>query len=150
MGSLMGRVAAVLTAAALAGCGGGGPEVEPPKMASVTGVVLVDGTPAEGVSVTFQPVDGGAVSAGTTDEAGEYTLKLQSGSIGEIPGATIGRNRVVISTERFPEYGDDSPRPIVDGRPETIAPQYNKNTTLTADVVEGENFFDFDVDSLRR
>jgi hypothetical protein len=77
---------------ATAGCG------KSPQSAEVNGTVTFDGKPLSGVVVTFYPV----VAMGeprlpfaraTTDSAGKFTLTLEGGT----PGATIGKNRVIVN-----------------------------------------------------
>jgi len=86
-----------LAALLLAGCGGGGP-----KLASVSGVVTVDGKPYKNAVVSFQPqaVSGsenpGVGSTALTDENGKFTLTTMDGK----PGAVVGKHKVRIQTKR--------------------------------------------------
>src|SRR3954447_16076580 len=82
-----------LLAAALvtvSGCG----EVQ--KVASVSGVVTLNGKRLANASVTFSPIakegsiDAGDGSAGKTNANGEYTLTTSRG----VPGAMVGKHRV--------------------------------------------------------
>src|SRR4051812_39868907 len=76
------------------GCGSSG------KVASVSGVVTLDGKPAAEIAVTFNPLatDGnnvpGPSAFGVTGPDGRYTLKLMGE---ETKGATVGKNAVRFS-----------------------------------------------------
>ncbi len=73
---------ALMALTVMAGCGGGGPETQ-----YVEGKVTLDGTPVQGVVVSFSPTDANGVPAvGTTDAAGVYKLNAVGG--GEIGGGT--------------------------------------------------------------
>lgn len=69
--------------ATLVGCGGGGPAVE-----TVTGVVLLDGQPVEGATVSFVPAGSGMFASGLTGTDGTFTLNTAA------PGATPGAGAV--------------------------------------------------------
>lgn len=91
------RVGAALAVLVLAtGCGGGSRKIVP-----VSGVVTVDGRPAEGVIVTFQPLaakdegDPGRGSSAITGPDGRYVLVYD----GEKEGALTGKHRVKISPQ---------------------------------------------------
>jgi hypothetical protein len=91
-----------LCALCLTGCGGG--------YAPVSGVVMVNGKPAKGAIVEFQPmstVDNtspGRASTGATDENGKFTLKTGDGKT----GAVVGKHRVRI----LHNYSDKNAEPI--------------------------------------
>jgi hypothetical protein len=72
-----------------AGCGVGGSEI--PPLVPVTGTVLVDGEPAAGVNVTFNPTaDTKSTGAsGTTGPDGKYELMHRSGELGVEPGSYV-------------------------------------------------------------
>lgn len=69
-----------------------------PDLEYVTGVIKLNGAPAEGLSVTFSPVDqgekGGLASPSTayTDSSGTYVLKFRQ----DIEGAVPGKHRVIL------------------------------------------------------
>ena len=65
---------ALLATAALAGCGDG------PKMAAVSGTVLVNGQPVEGAQVLFMP--DGERAAGSTDTNGRFQLSTYPATMG--------------------------------------------------------------------
>ena len=86
----------VLLCSLLLGCGRTDYEVAP-----VSGRLLLDGKPAAGYSVTFQPVAAspdetvvGPGSYGKTDAEGRYTLRVTTT---DRPGAVVGRHRVSLS-----------------------------------------------------
>ncbi|MHB9081972.1 MAG: hypothetical protein ACYC3X_31290 [Pirellulaceae bacterium] len=54
----------------------------------VTGLVMLDGKPVAGASVTFSPTGkGGRAAVGTTDAEGRYTLTTMKPGDGAIPGS---------------------------------------------------------------
>lgn len=67
----------------MVGCGGSGLGTVP-----VSGKVLVDGQPMEGVVVVFNPDDPeGRAASGTTDANGEYKLTTETNGDGALPGS---------------------------------------------------------------
>ena len=79
-----------LLAPALIGCGRG----NYPEVATVTGVVLLDGKPLEGAEVTFAPLAlEGRSSTGLTDHTGKYALSYTR----KVRGAVLGQHTVKIS-----------------------------------------------------
>ncbi|MEM7812413.1 MAG: hypothetical protein AAF532_13135 [Planctomycetota bacterium] len=85
--------------AAIPGCGGSGVPTVP-----VSGIVTVDGAPAENVSVYFRPTDvdedtleTGPRSQGITDTSGRFQLRIAK--VNGSPGAVVGNHAVVISNE---------------------------------------------------
>jgi hypothetical protein len=97
----------VVLALALAGCGSG------PKVAPVSGTILLDGEPMVGASVNTQPiassssVDPGPGSFGKTDAEGRYTLELIDPPIA---GAVLGTHRVTITpADTQPYRSSDEP-----------------------------------------
>jgi len=109
------------------------------EFGTVTGVVTIDGEPAPEVMVTFRPVDGRRESIAVTDARGAYELHYSLQRM----GAWIGAHNVSLSTLEL--------RPGKQGvrvaQEETIPARYNVDTELTADVVAGENVFDFALSS---
>ncbi len=115
-----------LLSLALAGCGGG--DV---KLVRVAGQVLMDGEPVPNARVIFDPAGGGRLSAGVTSDDGRYDLTYIEHRRGALPG----NHKVRITT--FVEADKDSSDPeIQTGRPETIPPEYNAQTTLEVEVPE--------------
>jgi len=134
--------ASILICVFLTVCGcNSGPE-DMPEIGSVTGTVTLDGQPLEAADIFFAPEDG-RTSTGTTDATGKYELTYNPTT----KGAKIGKNMVRITT--FKEFegdldAEDSKEPA---RKELVPAEYNKKTTLTADVKAGENTFNFDLES---
>src|SRR5438552_2640503 len=107
------RITHALIAAALIACLGCGGS-KPYNTASVSGRVTLDGQPLAGARLTFQPERGpnagllsGPEAHGETDADGNYSLK----TVFDDRGATIGRNRVTISTRKLerPANNPDAP-----------------------------------------
>jgi hypothetical protein len=130
----------------IVGCGPAGPKIAP-----VSGVVMMDGKPLANVGVAFQPIgtaenpNPGRGSSGVTDANGRYTLKID----GEIDGAVVARHRVCISsvqnTAFNPETGSEDGAPA---QREMIPAQYNFESKLEFDVQpEGTSKADFQLDS---
>lgn len=132
---LSGILACVLT-----GCSGS----DVPELGHVTGKVTLEGKPLPHVEVVFRPEKGRASQA-TTNEQGEYELKYAR----DIKGALIGSHRVYISPldEEFSGSEEESTKPRQKQKKITIPVKYNANTSLHEIVKEGENHFDFDLDS---
>lgn len=112
------------------GCGG---TSDMPDLGKVTGVVTLDGQPLSGAQVQFAPPTG-RPSTGETDASGSYNLRFTA----DEPGAIVGSHTVRINT-------------AVDGRDdpstERVPARYNSKTELTAQVEEGKNEIDFDLQS---
>jgi hypothetical protein len=127
---LMGLAAACL----LAGCGKG----DRPELGYVSGKVTMDDKPMADVWVMFNPQGGGRTSIGRTDQDGEYELMYLEGA----KGANFGTHKVVIVTfneDEAEEMRSSTGEPIK----EPIPAQYNTQTTLTAEVKEGDQVIDF-------
>lgn len=131
----MGAILVSLTA--LVGCGTGKPDV---PLGAVSGRVTFDGEPLADALVAFEPANG-RPSFGRTDSNGVYRLEYR----GKPWGAVIGRHTVRITTSRLlnPEEEQQGAEPEI--APEIIPQQYNRASTLTATVVEGENAIHFDL-----
>lgn len=108
-----------------------------PDLGKVSGVVTMDGAPLAGAQVSFAPEEGRASQA-VTDSEGKYELIY----IGKTKGAKVGSHKVYITT-----YIEDDSDPEAQNFKETIPKKYNKATTLTANVEEGSNTFDFELKS---
>jgi hypothetical protein len=119
-----------------AGCSSGGPEI-----AYVSGRVTLDGKPLSDAAVVFIP-DNGRPAGATTDADGNYVLNFAQGRQGAIPGTSTVR----ISTYRDADQDDNGQ--TVPGKPETIPPEYNTETTLTFEVEPNkDNVANFDLKS---
>lgn len=71
----------------LVGCG----RSDRPALYPATGTVTYEGKPLAGASVTFFP-ESGMVAVGSTDDAGNFSLKTQG-----VAGASAGSFRVVVT-----------------------------------------------------
>ena len=78
----------------LAGCG--------TKLATVTGVVNLDGKPVSDATVIFVSEDGKDMYTGTTNDGGNFTL-----AHGDIPGAKSGTYKVTVT--KYPKVEGKSP-----------------------------------------
>ncbi|QDU78261.1 hypothetical protein Pan97_53460 [Bremerella volcania] len=109
-----------------------------PDLGEVSGKVTLDGSPLADATVSFQSVELGRMASGKTDAQGHYELIL----LNDIKGAVVGENKVLITTA---QPGDDA----VPGsaKPETLPKKYNDKSELTAEVKEGTNEFNFDLQS---
>ena len=74
---------------AIFGCGGSTLHSVYP----VKGIVTVAGKPAEGINVTFAPIDGRMASSGRTNSRGEFVLTSEKGKT----GAVSGKHKVLLS-----------------------------------------------------
>ena len=122
------------------GCSSGPDDV--PETGTVTGTVTLDGTPLAEALVIFQP-ESGRTSAGTTDSTGKYELDYTS----TLKGAKLGKHTVSITTFKAPEGNLETKEAQKEVPKEKVPAQYNKDTTLTAEVKAGENTIDLDLQS---
>ena len=130
--------AIAFAAVALAGCGGGGPE-----LGAVCGVVTLGGRPVPDAAVLFHPQAGnGSPSYGRTDAAGRYELAFTR----DRDGAVLGRHLVVVETPglwpieiaELQANGVAAKGPVM-----ILPPKYRRPGALTAEVKPGENAIDF-------
>lgn len=113
---------------------GCGPES---KMATITGNVTVDGTPAETGSISFIPVDGMTPTAGATIVQGKFTS--------EVP---IGESNVEIRVPKVvgkKKLYDTPDSPVQDIMEEVLPPKYNEATELRFTAERGENQTNFEL-----
>jgi hypothetical protein len=103
------------------------------RITEVSGTIRVDGKPAKGVQVVFQPVDTSRPRAlAQTNNDGVFVLGRQGP--GNRQGAASGKYKVLLLTDT------DGPDPIL------IPPEYNVKSTLEFEVIPGKsNVFDVDV-----
>ena len=125
------RWACCLCLLTLVGCGGSEND-----LASVTGTITLDGDPLPDAFVVFAPTSGGTTSYGRTDSAGHYEMMFTD----DEKGAWLGVNRVEINT-------GDVGAAEEGGAKEKVPAAYNQNSELTAEVQDGKNVFNFDLDS---
>lgn len=132
------------TLAGLAGCGGGSTV---PKLAPVTGIVSIEGTPTAGVTVIFTPMGATKTTGGSgvTVDGGNFELMHRSGELGVEPGQyAVTFSRMVLA--------DGSPLPAgkspieVDAK-ESIPPRYQdpSDPAHTATVTPEGGFFEFGI-----
>jgi hypothetical protein len=115
---------------ATVGCGGAS---DTPELATVQGIVTVDGKPTANLLVEFQVKGDGGDSLGTTDASGQYTLTHLSSEA----GAAVGEYTVSITRENpggGPAGGEQG---LVAEDP--LPAKYNTNSELTATVKSGDN-----------
>ncbi|MBX6314854.1 MAG: hypothetical protein IRY99_18335 [Isosphaeraceae bacterium] len=132
---------AVLVALAVAGCGGSSSDSLPRE--PVSGKVTLDGQPLAEGTIQFLPASEGqgmATASGGMIKDGSYSVPRDTGPV-------PGTYKVMIfssgggKAEAEPGKGVTLPK-------ELIPPQYNAQTTLTAEVKKGgDNTFNFDLKS---
>lgn len=107
---------------------------ERPQMGYVSGIVTLNGTPLEKVSIVFRPAEGGRQSSGLTDSSGHYDLKY----LEEEKGASVGMHEVYLSTY----LSEDSA-----GGPQTewIPVAYRGRGKLKREVKPGKNQINFEL-----
>jgi hypothetical protein len=128
----------LVVAAAALGCSGAS---KPYNTAAVSGRVTLDGKPLAGARVMFQPVHtlqsgllSGPESHGETDANGNYSLT----TVFKDRGATVGRNRVMISTRKQERPPDNPDGPIKEIAPEKVPNKYfTEKAPLYFDVPTG-------------
>lgn len=105
------------------------------RIAEVSGKVTVDGRPAKGVRVVFEPeARNGTRALASTDAAGIYRLTRLGP--GNKPGTPVGKYLVKVLGD-----ADDPEAPKVPAR-------YGTASTLNVEVVAGKpNVFDIDIQS---
>jgi hypothetical protein len=98
---------ALFGAALLAGCAS---RSRPYDTAAVSGRITLDGKPLAGARVIFYPIHdpasgplSGPEAYGTTDADGRYTLATAF----KEEGATVGPNRVTVSTVKYEQNPND-------------------------------------------
>ena len=138
------RFTLMLVACLAAGCGGG------ESVAPVSGRVTLDGQPAAGVHVGFQPLavgdnkNPGGGSYAITDADGRYTLRLVES---DRPGAVVGKHRVEITTRVGVADDLHDTRPKAANPKAAIPVKFNRESTLTFEVKPGPNEANFDLKS---
>lgn len=127
--------ALVLLVLTVSGCGARGP-----ALSEVRGKVTLGDEPLVGALVLFTPFEGGAPSAATTDDQGNYSLIYGGGRMGAVPG----KHQVKIATYRAADPDADPP---VAGNPERVPAKYNVQTNLEASVLETSTEINFFLDT---
>ena len=114
----------LLAALLLCGCG------QPPAGSRVSGQVTFQGKPLDQGMIVFSPVDGQATLSGCPIKDGRYNVPPEN-------GLAPGKYDVRITSSEGIAPADPLEMGIFTER---IPPQYNSQTTLTAEVKEsGEN-----------
>ena len=99
----------------------------------MSGIVTFDGKPLAKARLTsFEPVEGGRASVGETDANGRYELTY----IRKDKGAKVGSHCIRITAANSDE-----------DKAEVVPPQYNRQTTLRAEVKPGTNECNFSLAS---
>ncbi len=130
------RCLSLLLLLAASGCGPSGPDI-----ASVEGLVTLDGKPLPGAQVLFVP-DKGRPSVAKTNAEGKYRLEYVDGLEGAIPG----KCRVEITTRQPAERNAQGE--MMPAVKEMVPVQYNRDTTLQFEVkADTANVANFDLES---
>lgn len=124
------RLFCLMLTLAVVGCGGKGYEV-----ATVSGVVTLDGAPLADASVVFAPQTEGPSSYGKTDNDGKYTLKTLTSNES---GAMVAKHTVSITLTSDEEFDTSLDIAVVDAK-RKIPRRYNSNSTLTQEIKAGAN-----------
>lgn len=102
-----------------------------------SGVLTIDGQPAENITLQFLPdsLDGGTsgpTSFGETDKEGRFSLQTHDGKPGVVPGKHVVM--MVDQDEERPQQGE----PV--GKPSRVPTQYSMvSSPLRVEVVEGQD-----------
>jgi hypothetical protein len=140
------------------GCGSRGPSVQ-----FVEGVVMLDGGALAGADVGFSPASpqGGLSAVGGTRDDGSFTLN----AVGAVPGRGTAVGEYVVTVRKFTSKAAEvsvseqelrslpPPRLLQPGEedpPVSLVPEvYGSHQTspLKATVIQGKNFFRFDLRS---
>jgi len=125
----------------LPGCGSNS---DRPELGYVSGTVTMDGRPASGLQVVFEP-ETGRPAAAVTDDSGKYTLEYTA----DASGTKTGPNVVRITTYR--EQAIDAETDDVEEVEEPIPPRYHReapdNPEMNVEITSGSNEFNFDLKS---
>jgi hypothetical protein len=121
--------ALILPAVCLVGCGGDA------RFATVTGKVLLDGTPVEGAFVEFLSTeDQGSTSYGRTDATGTFRMRKSDTQSGVYKGRCLVRI-----------HTGDSGRSPGESVPERLPDVYHKQSEIHCDVVDSRHAFLFEL-----
>jgi hypothetical protein len=130
-----------ISLASLSGCG----DAAPYGLATVSGVVTLDGKPVPYTRITFMPKaspdnpNPGPGSTATCDDTGRFELKTVRGE----SGAVVGPHSVTLSATGPPRPVSDAADPGAAQR-EAFPARFNANTELTFEVpAEGTTAADF-------
>ena len=115
----------------LAGCGGS-------YDATISGKVMMNGSPLSKGTVSFHPVAGGPVATGTIQSDGTFNVQTATKE-----GLPPGEYKVtVVATDPPPPGDDENPGTLL------TAPEFGRidSTPLSFNVEAGANDFEFSVD----
>ena len=119
----------------LAGCGGGGPKLEP-----VSGKILKSGTAMTNVSVSMVPEGDGVAAMGTADSSG--TIVVQTAGR---PGAIKGKYKIGVTEPIRPM----TPEALASGSPPPLSFDRKYESPQTSgfefEVLDGGGKFEFTV-----
>jgi hypothetical protein len=122
---------------AVLGCGG---KVDGISREPVSGTVTFDDQVLESGQITFTPVEGGERVVGAIIKNGRYTLSRSEGPSAGLHKVNIWSRQP--TGKKIPS--EDVPGTFVEEEQETIPEQYNRQSSLQADIKSGgENRFDF-------
>ncbi len=120
----------------LPGCGGTGRQ-------PISGMVTYRGQPLDRGRIEFEPLDGQGSAGGATIQNGAYRIPADRGLL---PGRYKVRIHAPTGERRAPT-GPPGDSPVSPPPQDKIAPRYNMQSTLTAEVTKaGSNIFDYTVD----
>jgi hypothetical protein len=121
-----------------------------PEFAPVKGKVTLNGQPLANAQVVFNrippegSIESGPSAVGTTNEKGEYTLRVSS----KQSGAPVGKHKVAITLMNSEGGESDAPAPPGSGPRNVIPKKYNEETDLSCDVPpSGNDHANFDLQS---
>lgn len=122
----------VAVTVSLTSCG----DADGPELTPVSGHVTFDGEPLAKAQIYFNATSGGGRTASAvTDEAGYYELAYTRSH----KGAQLGPHYVTISKLEFdPNNDEDSGR-------EVLPKEYQDQGTITVDITEGGQPYDFEL-----
>jgi hypothetical protein len=103
-------------------------------LGTVSGIVTVDGQPAAGLEVRFDPeASDVGTSVGYTGADGAYELLY--GGVGGGKGAAVGRHTITVTAAEM-EEGGVAP---------AIPARYNEASELTFEVKAGANLYNIEI-----
>ena len=112
------------------GCSGSG-------QGTVSGSVVVNGTPAETGAISFIPVDGRGTTAGAVIEQGKYKATVPVGNVRveiRVP-KVVGEQKIY----------DTPDSPVQQVMEESLPARFNDESELTHEIPEGKSTRDFDL-----
>ncbi len=127
----------VLGVLCVAGCGGASDGRQ-----AISGSVTLNGAPLEQGTIEFASVDGSQQSGGGITN-GKYSVPAEQGLL---PGKYVVRISSTEEANPGAPLGPPGPEAETVQNKQLIPPEYNTQSTLTAEVTEdGDNQFDFQI-----